>query len=458
MTQENTNMGRQKIIDPVQLLRTGKMKGFEYSYPERQAEHVSMESSFRGVVERYGYTQIEGPILQPIEFYTVKSSDELLENSYRFSDVDKKVLILRPELTPTLAYMIAKAETTLTFPLRWWSNPVIFRKENPQRGRRRQFRQLNVDFCDVLDTDRDPTFADAEVVNISIEIFKAFGLNEDDIIVKVNSRALMGKLFDLMELEESQRKDLLVLIDTSEKIPPPVFTKRLKSLVPDTNAQNLLNCWLQTNDLLSISNHPQLSSLSETKEYEDLLQFFRLLDIYGVSEYGQFAPNIVRGLGYYTGTVFEVFNRDPKLGGGRSLMGGGRYDNLTSIMGGRKNITAVGFGLGQVPLEEALKARGIGVNTQQYLVDYYIVLQSASQRMDALQFAEKIRAQGKKVIVDETVSKRDLDKIGKQLTRATRNRARYAILIFPQEWEQQTVMVKELESGEQSSVNINDFE
>jgi len=141
---------RSDILTPDVLRRKGVMKGFEYLTPERRGAVREMENRFKMVTESFGFREVEGPLLQPIEFYQVKSGEELLAHTYTFEDTDGSLLVLRPELTPTVAYMIAKDDARLSFPLKWWSNPDLFRKEKPQKGRKRQFKQLNVDIFDRL--------------------------------------------------------------------------------------------------------------------------------------------------------------------------------------------------------------------------------------------------------------------------------------------------------------------
>ncbi len=442
-------------LTPEILKAKGVMKGFEYMPPERKESVRGMEDAFRRVTESFGYREIEGPLLQPIEFYQVKSGDELLAHTYTFEDADGSVLVLRPELTPTVAYMIAKDDGRLSFPLKWWSNPDIFRKEKPQKGRKRQFKQLNVDIFDRTDSNRERAFDDAEIIAVGIKIFESFGLNESDIVIKINSRSLLERVFKIMEINTEQRLALLTLIDRSEKITKDEFATELDNIIPEKNAQNLIQKWLRTPNLETLIDDELLKSLGETVEYKDLLKVLELINAYGMSGYCEFAPHVVRGLGYYTGTVFEAFDRKTEYSFRRALMGGGRYDNLTNDMGGGISITGVGFGFGNVPLEEILKARGLQISSLQSKIDYYIVAQSLDHKLDVIRIAQTLRNHGKKVLIDKSIAKQNPDNITKQLARSNQINPDNSIMIFMDEWEQGKVIVKNMQSGEQQTVDVN---
>ena len=247
----------------------------------------------------------------------------------------------------------------MAFPLRWWSNPDLFRKEKPQKGRKRQFKQLNVDVFDRLDSGRNRAFDDSEVISVAISIFERFGLSSSDIVMRINSRSLLEKVFDSIDLDKEQRPKLLALIDRKPKIPEEVFTQELKTLVESPESYNLITKWLSLKTVDEISEIDEFMFLDNTNEYLELVKVFELLRVFGKEKYCEFAPDIVRGLGYYTGTVFEAFDKKNEFK--RSLMGGGRYDNLTKALGGKTAITGIGFGFGNVPLEEILIIRKIEI-------------------------------------------------------------------------------------------------
>ncbi len=398
MVEKNTENDMDKSLTPTEIFKKGVMKGFEYQDPKRRAVVREMENKIKSVTESFGFVEIEGPLLQPVEFYRVKSGDDLLEHTYSFEDADGSLLVLRPELTPTVAYMVAKDDARLVFPLKWWSNPDLFRKEKPQRGRKRQFKQLNVDIFDRSDSGRDRAYDDAEVISVAVSVFEAFGLGEDDIVMRVNSRSLIEKVFDSISLDPEQRKKTLSLIDRKLKIPEEDFNRELDGIMDSQSSREVILNWLSLKSVEEIGNTEEFKFLTQTKEYEELIKVFNLVGMYGKAGYCEFSPYIVRGLGYYTGTVFEAFDRKNEFR--RSLMGGGRYDNLTKNLGGKVPVTGVGFGFGNVPLEEILSLRGIEISTSGNQIDYYIVIQSDKNRNDAIQISEQLRKHGVKVLID----------------------------------------------------------
>lgn len=444
----------EKQLTPDLIRRRGEMKGFEYQDPERREVVREVENRFRMVADAFGFSEIEGPLLQPIEFYSVKSGDDLLSNIYSFEDADGSLLVLRPELTPTVAYMIARNDARMSYPLRWWANPDIFRKEKPQKGRKRQFKQLNVDIFDRADSGRIRAFDEAEVITVAISIFQAFGLKDEDVAMRINSRSLVERLFDLMELQPAQRMVLLPLIDRSGKIAPEEYQFKLNEIVTSEPAKVLLERYLSLKQLSDLAGDKDLAVLANTKEYQDLTRVFELLEVYGVASFCEFSPLIVRGLGYYTGTVFEAFDRKTELGFKRSLMGGGRYDNLTQDVGGKLPITGVGFGFGNVPLEEILKARNIKIASVETQPDYFVVLQSTDQQGDAIKLSQQLRKLGKRVILDDSVSRVKPDKISKQMSRANTAKAKYALVVFPDEWKEGKVVLKNMATTEQETVEL----
>ncbi len=450
-TEISTHMS--KNLSPDELRQKGSMKGFEYQDPIRRAFLRESENRIRSAVETFGFEEMEGPMLQPLEFYQVKSGDELLAHTYTFNDVDGSILVLRPEMTPTVAYMVAKDEGGLTFPLRWWSNPDLFRKEKPQKGRKRQFKQLNVDIFDRADSGRDRAFDDAEVITVAISVFEKFGLSEADIVMRVNSRSLVERVFDSISLDQNQRVKALALIDKKAKIPEETFSQELEALVDSPESRSILLKWLSLKTIEDISRMDEFRFLEETSEYKELVKVFELLKVYGKGGYCEFAPYIVRGLGYYTGTVFEAFDRKSEFK--RSLMGGGRYDNLTSTLGGKISITGVGFGFGNVPLEEILTLRNINILKEESIIDYYVVLQSEPNRYRAVEIAQKLRKSGKNVVLDESVSKEKLDKVNKQLSKANKLGVRNCLIVFPDELSKNQVVIKNMETSSQETLDID---
>lgn len=439
-----------------EIIKKGIMKGFEYQDPTRHATVREIENRIRAVTESFGFVEIEGPLLQPIEFYQVKSGDDLLQHTYAFEDADGSVLVLAPEFTPTVAYMVAKDDARLRFPLKWWANPTLFRKEKPQKGRKRQFKQLNVDIFDRMDSNRERAYDDVEIISLAISIFESFGLDEEDIVMRVNSRSLIEKVFDTISLDSDQRTRALALIDRKLKIPEEDFRRNLEGITHSPVSTDTLLRWLSLESIQEVVEIEEFRFLKETTEYRDLMKVFDLISACGKSGYCEFSPYIVRGLGYYTGTVFEAYDRENEFK--RSLMGGGRYDDLTKHLGGKIPITGVGFGFGNVPLEEILALRNIEITKTGNEIDYYIVIQTEENRISALQIAERLRKRGLKVVIDDSIAKDKPDKVNKQLSKANRYSAKNCIIVFPDEWSRNEVIVKDMQTGDQKNVRYESFE
>jgi histidyl-tRNA synthetase len=446
---------KSKKISPQEIQKKAVISGFDYFYPEDQRMAVFIESKFREIAKLFNFEEIEGPLLQPIEFYEVKSGQELLENTYKFKDADENILVLRPELTPTVSYMIAKDSMKLSFPVRWWSNPILFRKERAQKGRKRQFKQLNMDIFDRADSKRERVFDEAEIIAIACFIFQSFKLTPKDIVIKISSRSLLERFFDSLEIDSKKRQELGKLLDKYGKIEKKEFENKAREILEDKNSIENFQLWLKIKSLSDIKNSKSLSFLIKTEEYKELSKLFELLESYQIKDFCEFDPLIVRGLGYYTGTVFEAFEKNSKSGLKRAILGGGRYDNLTEEMGGKIKITGVGFGFGNTPFEEMLKARNI--TPPQENLDYYICCQTKEMVKEAIRIASTLRKNGKAVLVDPSLAKETPDAISKQLSRASFSKAQYSIIVFPKEWEERKIIVKDMQNQSQKEIKIEEI-
>ncbi|MBT4286952.1 MAG: histidine--tRNA ligase, partial [Deltaproteobacteria bacterium] len=290
----------EKIISPV--------KGTREFYPYEMAIRNWIYQNIRYVSELFGYTEFDGPFLEPIDLYAAKSGEELVkEQSFVFPDRGGNLITLRPELTPSLARMVAQRQRQLTYPLRWWSFGPFWRYERPQKGRSREFFQWNIDMLGP-----DSPEADAELIAVAVKFMQSVGLNPELARVYVNNRQLMDSEFDKLDIPTESRLMVSNLVDRRSK------------MKADAWAKTALEAGLsqsQLDGLIALLENKEL-----WKEWDDLVRLFAALDALGVSEYVEFDPNIMRGLLYYTGTVFEAFD----LSGGvrRALLGGGRYNNL----------------------------------------------------------------------------------------------------------------------------------
>ena len=318
------------IIPPV--------KGTRDFYPEQMAMRTWLYNTVRNVSESFGYQEWEAPLLESLELYAAKSGEELVKKqSYVFTDRGGDEITLRPELTPSLARMIAQKQGELVFPARWWSFGPFWRYEKMQKGRSREFFQWNIDLMGVNSPE-----ADAELVTIAAAFLKAVGLTPAQARISVNNRRFLDAQFELIGIPPEKKADVSGLVDRREKMEPERW---------DANVVEIGLTPKQLDGLKSL-----LADGERWRKSEELLRLFAALESMGLKEYVQFDPNIVRGLLYYTGTVFEAFD----ISGGvrRAILGGGRYDNLLRDVGGEL-LSGVGFAMGDVVIGLILQELGL---------------------------------------------------------------------------------------------------
>lgn len=364
---------------------TEPYKGVRDFYPEDMAIQNHIFSVWKKTVERFGYTEYNASILEPAELYKSKTSEEIAnEQTYTFIDRGDREVTLRPEMTPTVARMVAGRRRDLGFPLRWFSIPNVFRYERPQRGRLREHWQLNVDMFGLASTD-----ADVELITVAYEIMKNFGAKNSDFIIKVSSRKLMNAVFGTWyELDEAQSKALQRHMDKKAKMPEEVFYMEAEKIVGKPfEFLNLSHTSPQYEEAMTFP------AIREAKE--ELDKILAELKARGVTNV-EYDENIIRGFDYYTGTVFEVFDTDPA--NNRSLFGGGRYDNLMKLFGD-ESLPAFGFGMGDVTIRDFLETHGLlpaSVSTTEVMV----CVMNESSKSYAEEVANELRAKGTNVAIN----------------------------------------------------------
>ena len=403
------------------------VKGTRDFYPEQMAVRVWLYNTMREVAESFGYQEYEAPILESLELYAAKSGDELVkEQSYVFTDRGGSEITLRPELTPSLARMVAQKQNELNFPVRWWSFGPFWRYERPQKGRTREFFQWNVDMLGVSSAE-----ADAENAAVLATFFERVGLTPQQVIIKVNNRRLIDDRFDAFNIPAEKRPAVSSWIDRREKLSP--------------------EAWLEYGKEIGLSPE-QITNLKEVladrdlwKQSVELTRFFAVIDALGLRQYFEFDPSIMRGLLYYTGTVFEAW----EVGGDikRSILGGGRYDNLTRDVGGDP-IPGVGFAMGDVVIGLILEKYGLlpkdlNVNPAPVLVTVF----DQDRLLESFRLAGELRRAGLKVVCYPEAAK-----LPKQFKYADRMGAQVTLILGPDEIEKGRVAVKNLMNGEQVSV------
>lgn len=403
------------------------VKGTRDFYPEQMAVRTWLYQTAREVAESFGYQEWEAPLLETLDLYAAKSGEELVkEQSYVFTDRGGNEITLRPELTPSLARLIAQKQQQLTFPLRWWSFGPFWRYESPQKGRTREFFQWNVDMLGA-----DTPEADAENVAVLATFFQRVGLTPNEVMILVNDRRLIDAQFDKFDVQKEIRPEVSSWIDRREKISPDEWKAYGKDIgLTDSQFENL-NAMLDDKELW--------------KESPEQVRFYKAIEALGLSQYVQFDPSIMRGLLYYTGTVFEAWEVGGEIR--RSILGGGRYDNLLSDVGG-DSLPAVGFAMGDVVVTLLLEKYGLlpdnlDVNPAPVLVTVF----DDKRQIASLKLATDLREAGLKVVLYPEVAK-----LGKQFKYADRIGARVTLVLGPDEAEKSQVAVKNLISGEQVTV------
>ncbi|MBN1303063.1 MAG: histidine--tRNA ligase [Anaerolineales bacterium] len=407
------------------------VKGTRDFYPEQMAFRTWLYNTMRQAAESFGFQEWEAPILESIELYAAKSGEELVKKqSYVFEDRGGDEITLRPELTPSLARVVAQKQNELTFPVRWWSFGPFWRYENPQRGRTREFFQWNVDMLGV-----DTPEADAELVAVLATFLKQVGLNPEQVLILVNDRRLMDRQFEKFGIPAGQRLEVSNWIDRREKMKPQEWEAYGRDF------------GLSGDQLANLK--AMLADKQLWQESQELTRFFAAIEALGLSSFVRFDPGIVRGLLYYTGTVFEAWD----MGGvvKRSILGGGRYDNLLADVGGEP-LPAVGFAMGDVVIELVLKDYGLlpkdlNVNPAPVLVTVFDPAQQAA----SLKIAARLREAGLNVICYPQAVK-----LGKQFKYAHRIGARVTVVIGPDEAENGQAALKEMVSGGQQLVDQQD--
>jgi histidyl-tRNA synthetase len=358
-------------------------KGTRDFFPADMRLQNHLFDGWRGVCRAFGYEEYEGPTFEHLELYVGKSGPEIVEQLYHFKDKGDRDLALRPELTPTLARMVNAKGPALRKPLKWFSIPRLYRYERAQRGRLREFFQLNMDIvgCDTV-------AAEADLIAAVIEMLRGFGLGSSDFAVRISSRKLLSEFLTVLGIADENKAPVYAALDKRAKIGEEAFRKLLTEQGLTGILSDRLEEFFQTKTIADLPMDQTSGSISELKD------LWTLLESQGYGEFLAFDLSVVRGLAYYTGIVFEVFDKGIGL---RALAGGGRYDSLMASLGGAP-VSAVGFGMGDVVLAELLKEKGL-LPQGRLGVDYYLADLAAADlpRAEVLSLAQRLRGVGRSV-------------------------------------------------------------
>jgi histidyl-tRNA synthetase len=358
------------------------LPGFRDFYPDDCAFRNAIFAKWREVAHRYGFVEYDGPPLEPLDLFTKKSGDEIVTQLYNFKDKGERDVALRPEMTPTLARLVTARHKDFKKPLKWFSVPQVFRYERQQKGRLKEHYQLN---CDIIG--EASLEADVELIALVIDVLRAFGLTEKDFVVRLSDRQFWTDFMDAKAVPEDQRYAFIQAIDKSEREDRAKTAEKLGPLAAEVFAI--------------------LDDAGSTKS-ERLNTVETGLRHRGLQDYIKRDYTVVRGLAYYTGVVFEVFDRSGEF---RAIAGGGRYDNLLKNLGG-VDLPALGFGIGDVVLGEILKAKQSLKNVRSHF-SAYVVIADESYRTEAIKIVQRLRDANYQIEYPMTPMK-----IGKQLQTA----------------------------------------
>lgn len=397
------------------------LRGTQSLYPADMRKRNAFANASREVLELAGYEEYEAPILEPFALYEAKSSAEIVERqSYVFTDRGGERIVVRPELTPSLARMVANKQGVLPPLLRWFSFADCWRYERPQKGRSRNFMQLNVDFLG-----SDSVEADVEAIDLALSIVRANGMDMSAVTMRVNDRASFAEMCTRLNIDERKRGAFLTLLDEREKLSTDEFMTQVRGIRADITEQ----------DLDGIDGIPPSTRLSAVMEAVAALGWTQLT----------YDPSLIRGFSYYTGVVFEVVATSGDYR--RAMFGGGRYDNLLQAVGG-KPMSAVGFGVSDVSFFAALESQGSATQIPQR--EQVLVLPfSSTEAGIAGTVARRLRAQGRATIL--AVPPYELKR---QLTLANRLGITRVVILAPKELAEGKMIEKDMVSGEQNIVPI----
>ena len=413
-------------------------RGTRDFYPDEMRVRNWLFDHFKAAAKSFGFEEYDAPILETEELYTRKQGEEITQQLYNFEDKGGRKVTLRPEMTPSLARMVLAKANTLPMPLKWYSIPQCWRYERMQRGRLREHYQWNMDIWGSNGAE-----AEVELLCAIVNFFERIGINSTQVGIRVNNRKLLQHVLESAGINEEQFTPVCIIIDKMDKIPQEAIEEQLGSLGLTSENIELIQSTLSLKDLKSINETLE----NENPALNELNQLWELAENYGITEWIEFDASVVRGLSYYTGTVFEAFDKGGTL---RAICGGGRYDSLLSTFGG-SDIPACGFGFGDVVIMELLSDLDL-IPELPSGVDDIVFAMNKELRGAAMQVANKLRKNGRSV--DLILEERKMKWVFKH---AERSKAKTLVMITPNEWEQGKVRIKNLENKTEIDVNLEEI-
>ena len=415
------------------------LPGFRDFPPEACARRNHLFRVFRTVARAFHFSEYDAPVLEPLDLYVEKSGEEIVSQLFHFKDKGDRRVALRPELTPTLARMVASKANSLAKPIKWYNIGEHFRYERPQKGRGRSFYQFNADLLGETNLQ-----ADAELIALLVGIFETLGLGSNDFKIRLSDRTTWVLLLNNLGISDQERPAVLNIIDKSERRKPEQTLEDLEKII-GTRSEDTFTKIEAIKKIDSIDElKEKLSSCGEEgqKRANDWITLIEYLEGYAANNYVSIDLSIVRGLAYYTGFVYEAFEAS---GEGRALAGGGRYDHLVKKLSGNTDMPAAGFAIGEMTLSDCLESKGLLPN---YIVapDIYLIC-GPEDKKNGLTIISRCRKAG--FSVSHSLKNAAF---GKQFKEAGKSGARYGLILGKDELDKNEIKIKDFRSGNEKSV------
>lgn len=397
------------------------------------------------VSELFAYEPYDGPLLEEVDLYLAKSGEELINDQiYSFTDRGERHVAIRPEMTPTVARMVAQIHREVAKPLRWYSIPNLMRYEKPQKGRLREFWQYNADIFGA------GQYGEVEIIQLAVKLIQSFGATHEHFEVLINDRCFVDLVFaKLIGLEEDLTKKLYKLVDKKNKMDPVKFSHEVRTITSDESKAFIFEEFVSLTSTDDITKFVSKYSAESLPEVAPLITLFEKFNEQGLGEYVKFDPSIVRGLDYYTGMVFEIFDKHPD--NRRAIAGGGSYANLLQIFN-EPALEGVGIGLGEVPLKEFLTSHNLSPDFSKPELDYLVAYLVPGGERPAMALAQSLRESGHKVELYFGESKPK-----KIFTYSEKKNFASVCFFGEEELKNDEVKVKDLKSRTEQTIKVKDF-
>lgn len=414
-------------------------------FPEEMRQQTWLFNKFKETAQLFGFQQYDAPVLEYEKLYTRKAGEEIVDQMYNFADKEGAQVTLRPEMTPSLARMVLSlmrietGDMAAQLPLKWFSIPQCWRFETTQRGRKREHYQWNMDIVGV-----NTIYAEAELLAAIVAFFESVGITSKDVGLKVNSRKVLQAVLKNSGVSDDNFAATCVIIDKQDKIGAEAVITLLVEQVnlPKEVAERIVAATAAK----TLEEFAATAGVTNSEEVKEMQTLFKLAEDYGYGDWLIFDASVVRGLAYYTGVVFEGFDRAGTL---RAICGGGRYDRLLSLYGSPKEVPCCGFGFGDCVIIELLKEKGV-IPAFPARLDYVVAAWNADMMGKAMNVAQRLRLAGKTVDVYMEPGK----KVAKAFNYGDRVGADKLAFVAPDEWEQGLVAIKDLRLGQDASADV----